>query len=455
MNMKEFDLALEILNSILDEKVSFGDALKEKFQKDAALRPLRPSVSGLVGCELRHHLLFTYIIDGIEKNLPEGQTPLTESERRYLALVMGNDFFFRHIDAKIADAAWKETLDDQSKYDRFAEFLAKSSTTADIIPESVSRSSDEYLSLRYNVPAWALKIWKHYGYGNLYKTLRKFARPEPLYVRVRSNLLSEEEALSNPDFVKTSVPGILFYKGKTPLRKNDWLKEGKIFLERPLTKSIFDEFPASEPGEVLLYNGNPDSSLEKELIERYDSTIGLNLAVPDADKKVDVKKMVKDLGLHNVNLFSCPDPLSMEAAISQKQSVVFCSPNSTGFDRVRSTPDFLLSYDKDAMDSIIEGEKNALYGCAKFVENNGLLIYMIYTISKKEGHLMVASFLQEHAEFKLESEKQHFPFEESDTAMYVAVLRRKENELPLDASLPHPGVFSAPSYAPSASLEQK
>ena len=455
MNMKEFDLALEILDSIFDEKTSFGEALRAKFQKDAALRPLRPYVSGLVGCELRHHLLFTYVIDGIEKNLPEGQTPLDEKERRYLCLVLGNDFFYRHIDAATANDSWKAILSDEAKYDRFAELLASSATTSDIIPASISRSSDEYLSLRYNVPSWALKIWKHYGYGNLYKTLRKLSRPEPIYVRVRTSVLDEAEVLANPDFVPTSVPHVLFYKGKTPLRKNDWFHEGKIYLERPLTKAIMDQFPVGEPSEILLYNSNPDSSLEKELIETYGSSIGLNIAVPDADKKVDVKKVIKEGGLHNVNLFSCPDPLSMDAAISQQQSLVFCSPDSTGFDRVRSTPDFLISYDKDRMDSILEGEKNALYGCAKFVEVDGLLVYMIYTISKKEGHLTVASFLQEHPEFKLESEKQYFPFEQTDTAMYVAVLRRGENAVSLDASVPHPGVFAAPSYSATASLEQK
>lgn len=453
--MKEFDLALEILNEILDSKVPFGEALKEKFLKDVAVRPLRSSVAGLVGCELRHHLLFTYLIDEAEKDVPEGDGRLSESERRYLALVMGNDFFYRHIDAETANNAWKESLSDSSKYERFAELLGKAATTSDIIPESVSRQTDEYLSLRYNVPSWALKIWKHYGYGNLYKTLRKLSRPEPFYLRVRTSLVSEEEVLGNPDFEATKVPHIVLYKGKTPLRRMDWFKDGKIFLERPLTKAILDEHQVAEPNEVMLYNGNPDSSLEKELIETYQSSIGINIAVPDADQKVDVKRMVKDYALHNVNLFSAPDPLSMEAAISQQQSVVFCSPNSTGFDRVRTSPDFLLQYNKDGMDAILEGEKNALYGCAKFVEVGGLLVYMIYTISKKEGHNLIAAFLQDHAEFKLESEKQHFPFEENDTAMYVAALRHQPSEIAMDKPMPHPGVFVAEAQRVSASFEQK
>jgi 16S rRNA C967 or C1407 C5-methylase (RsmB/RsmF family) len=431
--MQEFDISLEILNSILDDKVSFADALKEKFQKDVAVRPLRPFVAGLVGCELRHHLLFTYLIDEIEKNVPEGEAKLEENERRFLALTMGNDFFYRHIEADTANEAFKAMLSDQAKYDRFASFLAKSSTTSDIIPESISRSSEQYLSLRYNTPFWTIKIWKHFGYGALYKTLRKFARPENNYLRVRTSLISVEEVLKNPDFVATSVQGILLYQGKAPLRKLDIYREGKVFLERPLTKTVFEEHKVAEPSEILLYNGTGDSSLEKELIETYGGAIGLNLGTPDVEKKMDVSKMIKDLGLHNVNFYSA-EPLSMEAAISKKQDVVFCVPESTNFDRVRSTPDFLLNFDKGKMDGILENETNALYGCAKFVEVNGVLVYMVYTISKKEGPSKVYSFLRDHSDFKLESEKQHFPYEESDTALYVAVLRRVPSQIAIEGS---------------------
>ena len=434
--MQEFDISLEILSEILDQNVLFNDALKNKFQKDIAIRPLRPLVAGLVGCELRHHLLFTYLIDGVEKNLPEGQEPLSETERRFLALVLGNNLFFRHLDAEKADEAWKSALSSPEKYDRFLPLLTRSGSVNDLIPESIARSSEQYLSLRYNAPSWALKIWKHFGYGNLYKTLRAFSTHEPLYLRVRTTLISEEEVLANPDFAATSVSGILLYKGKTPLRKLDLYKEGKIYLERPLTKKILDEHKVHEPSEILLYNGNADASLEKELLESYGSAIGLNLATPDVDSKIEITKSIKDMGLHNVNFFSAPDPLSMDASISKKQNLVICAPDSTNFDQIRSTPDFLLRFQRERMDGLLEGEKNALQGCAKYVEKDGLLIYMVYTLSWKESHVAIANFLRDNPEFKLEGDTQFFPYQEDGSALYVALLRHgngeAENALPPD-----------------------
>lgn len=448
--MQEFDISLEILSAILDDGIAFNDALKNKFQKDIAIRPLRPFVAGLVGCELRHHLLFRFLIKDVEKDVSE-ENKLTENEVRFLTLVLGNDFFYRHIDAEKANEAWKASLSDENKYERFIPLLGKAGSTNDLIPESISRSSENYLSLRYNTPSWTLKIWRHFGYGNLYKCLRSFARPETFYLRVRTSLISEDEVLANADFAPSPISGVVVYKGKTPLRKLDWVKEGKLYIERPLTKKILDEHKVHEPSEILLYNGNADSSLEKELLESYGSAIGLNLGTPDVDTKLEITKEIKALGLRNVNFFSA-DPLAMEASISKKQDLVICAPASTNFDAVRTSPDFLLRFPKTSMDGLLEGEKNALYGCAKYVEENGVLIYVVYTLSQKEGHATVASFLSEHAEFKLEEETQHFPYADLGTCAYVAVLRKTSVQDTVDLPSSDPALFAKAETSVSVSL---
>ena len=46
--MKELDLSVEILSAVLDG-TEFGTALKDKFQKEVEIRPLRHDVASLVG----------------------------------------------------------------------------------------------------------------------------------------------------------------------------------------------------------------------------------------------------------------------------------------------------------------------------------------------------------------------------------------------------------------------
>lgn len=418
--MRQFDLSLEILNEVLDQKKPFASALKDKFQNDVEIRPLRADVAGLVGCELRHHLLFVYLLKDIEG--------LEEKEKRVISLALANDYFYRHFAVEEIEAAAKEHVS--------AEKLALAKPLFDVIPNpeeyiptSIPRSSTQYLSLRYNTPEWVLKIFQHFGYGDCFKTLKKFSRPVLTTVRVRESEIAVEEVLKNPDFSLTAVPSILSYQGKTPLRKVPAFQEGKLFLERPLTKALIDEHHIEEPSEILLYNGNEDSSLEKEIIENYGSTIGINLATPNTDKKLDVSKLIKAKKLKNVNFFSAPDPLSMEVSISRMQDLVIAAPDSTNFELIPTSPDYLINFDRDKMDGLFLQETNVLEGAAKYVEVGGTLIYLVYTISKKEGPTKISEFLKIHPEFTLVSQKQHFPFEDNMTAAYVAVLTKGEKEL--------------------------
>lgn len=418
--IKEFELSLDVLSDVVDNQTPFADALKSKFQSNVDIRPLRAQVAGLVGCELRHHIYFEYMTKGLEELEPK--------QRRLLCLVLANAYFYRRFDVEQTQVMLKEELGEEII--KVCEpLLELASSPENYIPSSVDRKSPLYLSLRFNVPEWTVKIISHYGGSMTYQALRKFARPASTTLRARTSVLPLATLFENADYSASNVPGIVYYKGNTPLRKIPEYKAGQLFPEKLLTKAIIDEHPITEPGEILLYNGNKDSSLERELIETYGAKLGLNIATPNTDAKPEVTRLIRDKELHNVNFFSAPDVLSMEASVSSMQRLVIVSPDSTDFDLIPTTPDFLLHFDTQKMDEIIAGEKKALEGGAKYVEEGGTLLYIVYTISKKEGHQNVSEFLKAHPEFSLVSEKQHFPQDEYETAAYVAELIKGEREL--------------------------
>src|SRR5574344_2132150 len=265
--MEELDLSLTILSDILDNDVPFNEALRKVFQADVNKRPLRSLVAGLVGCELRHHLLFSYLTASL--------TTYTEEEKRFLALAIGDLYFVKRIPEDDIKTALKTKLGDE-KFALADPLIAKENDPANFIPPELAKSSNKYLSLRYNTPEWVLKIWEHFGYGTTYKVLKKNNRPLVNSVRVRANMITPEQLMNNnPDYAKSPVANMLFYGGKTPLRKLPEYLAEQVFLEKLATKKIFDEYKVEEPSEVFLFNGNADSSTLKELIETYGSSIGL------------------------------------------------------------------------------------------------------------------------------------------------------------------------------------
>ena len=440
--IKEFEIALTILDEIIDEKQSFQEALRKKFVAEVDLRPMRANVAGLVGCALRHNIYFDFMMKDF--------AGYENRDRRLLTLCLSNAFFFRRFNDEEVLAMCKEELGEE-KLALAAPLFELASTPEKYIPESVDRHSNTFLSLRFNIPEWTVKIIAHFGTTNLYQTLRKFSRPASVYLRVRTSKLALAPLLENPDFAAAEIQGIVNYKGKVSLRKNQDYVKGLLFNEKPLTKKLIDEHLVADPDQVLLYNGNADCSLEKELIETYGAKVGLNIAVPEVDEKVEVSKMIRDLGLKNVNFFSAPDPSSMMASISTNQKLVIAAPNSTNFDLIPTAPDYLLHYDTEKMDGILAQEKAVLEGAAKYVDEGGTLLYIVYTVSRKEGRHMITDFLKSHPEFRLVSDQQHFPFEELETAAYVAELVKGEKQLAIPPAFSDLAAASAPSSIASAS----
>ena len=80
---------------------------------------------------------------------------------------------------------------------------------------------------------------------------------------------------------------------------------------------------------------------------------------------------------------------------------------------------------------------------------------MIYTISKKEGHQTIFDFMANHPEFQFVEERQYFPYEEGETALYYAVLHKDSNVAKTSAPLSEilgneqQGVYAQTSAAPA------
>ena len=428
---QEIKIAELILEDIVVNDADFSDALRKVFLKQADLRPFRPIVSGLVGCELRHHLLFNYLVNAFSDE------QLSKEEKRLLTLCMSNYYFYKRFNSEEMLAYVKDRLGDE-KFNLVSEHLFKDGGDCkNLIPEHFTKTASNYLSLRFNTPEWVLKIWFHFEHGVTYKILKKNSKQLTPSIRVRTSQISVEELLDkNQAFAKTPVDSILVYGGKEPLRKLEEFKSGKIFLEKCGTKNLLDNFSIYDPDQIFCYCGNKDDSVVLELIERFGRDVAINIGLPLVEKPENVKeeavidehlslkKFVKTGCYSNINVFNA-NPDSMNAYISKPQDFVFAVPNSTNFDLIREKPDYLLHFKKEKMDALFKQEKDVLENSASFVAEGGTLVYLIYTISKKEGENTIKDFLTNHNEFKLVKMEQRFPFDKYDTSMFYAILKKE------------------------------
>ncbi|MBP5091036.1 MAG: hypothetical protein J6328_00535 [Bacilli bacterium] len=412
--MKELDLSVEILAEIIDNGVKFNDALKAKFQNDVSIRPFRKDVAGLVGCELRHDMLFAFLLKGFA---------WSEEEKRVASLLLANNFFYKHFPADMVKNAALEKLGEE-KMAELADLLAKEGNPEAYVPENIKRGSLEYLSLRYNTPMWVLKIWEHFGYGIAYRVLRKNIRPKGVTLRVRNLPGLAESVASSAEYLPTTVEGIVSYQGKTPIRKVEFVKNGSLFEEKTAIKAILDQVKVSEPSEAFLFSDLKNDQAIKEFIESYGESIGLNVGVASLDNEhADAVRFIKEKKLRNVNLFASSAD-GFEASISRPQDLVAVFAESTDFDAIRETPDFFVHCKPEMLDALLERQKALLDGAAPFVALDGKLVYCVFTLSKKEGRNQVSEFIKTHGEFTLEKEEQIFPYDNLDVTCYYAILKK-------------------------------
>ncbi|MFA7110211.1 MAG: hypothetical protein WC160_01665 [Bacilli bacterium] len=420
--MKALEIVKNVLNQILYQDVEFQHALRQAFKDHPEDKEHSSLVSAIVGCELRHHHLFQRIVSDLGNDY-------TDEQKCLLYASLANNLFLKRIEHDEMIDYVRQAFNEEQMI-IIDKLLAFQDSPRELIPESIPVESYEYLSLRFNTPEWLVKMWqKHFGRGVTYKLMKKNNKPQLQSCRVNTLATSTKEVLDdNPEFREAPLADMVIYQGKAPIRKNTFFQSFDVFLLKMGHKELMDKVCLNNVTEAFLYSAE-DNSVIREFFLKYQKTIGLNLGVPNVDERLDISKIIRYNQLTNVNFFGA-EPTAMKAAISRPQDLVIVHPRSSDFDLIRAYPDYLLHFKRESIDELVAKQKETLENCATFVGDDGILVYLVSTINRKEGHSLIMDFLDRHRDFTLLEEKQRFPFDPLDTALFYAIMKRKVEALP-------------------------
>ena len=411
--MKDLEIAKKILLKIMVDSHPFALALRVAFKKDNVEPQTRNNVTALLGCELRHH----YLLDNlISRYVEEPDFEKTV----YLRFLLANKLFLKRFnDKELYDLTLKDIQ--KEKVDNLLLFVE---STNQIIPNDLEKDSPDFLAMRFNTPAWVIRMWqKQYGKGIVFKILKTNYHQSIPSVRVNTQYVTSEEILGKyPDFGPSTVKDVLVYQGRGSPKNYEEFKTRKLFFLKMGTKYIIDKLDLDPIKGIAIYSDVPNN-IYLDLATRFGKDLPLEVITNHTQSYFEGKKICEEDGYHHINFYNASSS-SVITCLSKKVDIFFCLPKSTMFDLLRSTPDYFLRLKQESLDEIIQGETNTLEECAERVELDGKLIYMVPTISKKESITLIGNFLFKHPEFKLVEEKQFFPFEAYDSCLYYAILEK-------------------------------
>ena len=413
--MNIFELSKSILVKVVCEDYPFALALKNAFKKNELDSVSKSNISALIGCELRHHYIFDNLITRFFAEVEFEKTV-------YLRFALANGLFLKRFPEPEIIALAEKDLPKEKIYELYN--FVKS--TNEIIPNELDKISPEYLSLRYNTPSWVIRMWqKQFGKGITYKVLKVNYRPSVSSFRIDENRVNVDEFIAkHPDFSKAPVNNMVIYQGRGSARSLPEFNDYRIYFMKMATKIVLDSLDLDPIKGIAIYTEVPNN-IYLDLLTRFKNDAKADIVVNNTSCYFETKKTLENIDSPYIYLYEA-EYTSLLTCLSRKTHTFICLPKSTTFDLLRSTPDYFLRIKQEKLDELIANQMATLEECSKFVEEGGELVYMIPTLSRKESNNVIAKFLVEHKDFVLVEERQFFPFDEYDSVLYSARLKKVE-----------------------------
>ena len=411
--MNQFEIAKTMLKKMVIEESPFALVLRQSAKKYQLDPVTKANITALLGCELRHHFIFDSLINRFLGEEIEFEKTI------YLRFYLANHLFLRRFnDKELLELAKNEI--DSKEVDTLLNFI---DSTNEIIPGELDKSSPEFLSLRYNTPAWVIRMWqKQYGKGLIFKVLKVNYRQSIASVRLTDDINIEEFLSKHPDYSAAPVSGIVLYQGRGDAKKLEEFQQNKAFFMKMATKHILDQLDLNPIKSTAVYAETPNN-IYLEILTKLGKDYPLDYAINNAHTLTETRKKASEIGYSHLYIYDS-SYTGLITCLSKKVNTFICLPKSSTLDLLRSTPDYFLRIKQEQLDQIIADEYNCLSECAKYVEDDGDLVYMIPTLSRKESNSLIANFLVNHPDFSLIEEHQFFPFESFDSCMYYARLKK-------------------------------
>jgi 16S rRNA C967 or C1407 C5-methylase (RsmB/RsmF family) len=414
-------LARDILNRIINENTPFSLALKQAFKKNEVSKEDKANISAMVGCVLRHYLVLSNVISK--------QYPALDSVGVIaLMIAFSNALFIKKLDQEDCNKEAQQYLKDEDV--KVQDFIEPYLAEKKLVPENIEVGSFEFLSYRYNTPVDIIKMWsKQFGHIAVSKALKANSKPAPVVLRIDNKKIEDEEFFNKyPEFERIEgVNGMALDKGEGKF-KNHEVSEKALATPYALAfKEMLDEGDVDLLRGLAIYTEYPNDLLI-DLLSRKESISGVEFIAGNLATASNARNFLNKNQVRGVNVYEA-QASAIITCLSKPVHTFVVMPDSSRFNLLQLLPDYFLRFDFNKLDELIANQKLALKEAAEQVEEDGYLLYLVDTLSKKESINIINEFLANNENFTLVRDKLYFPYKKYGGSYYFAALKKaKKND---------------------------
>ena len=411
--MDTYSVAFKVIRHVIDNEFDLKDSIRKETKE--ATRGETIEVSQISGIFFRNYYLISHL-SGI-LNFKKNSDEMIE-----LGLLYVNNAFRKKIDQnKMFNDFLMFIIQKKHQLKKEEIFYIK-----DVISKKrtfdffdVRKGTLRYYSLRFNKPERLIKMLsKQYGKKDGLAIIYEMSAMPQQFVSV-----NYQKSFSPTMAFKKVGDDLFEYTNPTSIRKEDSFHDGQIYLTQLGNLEALKNLNYQNSN-LTCFIGE-FNSIALDFFKKFVNKGNILNFISNNKKQVyKIFDVIKANNLNETHFYESNED-SLEAHLSIKQDLILYSPRSSNFELFRRNPEYGVYFKIDSLDEIIISIKNGLKNISKFVDVNGLLLYVVPTVDLKETRVLVSEFVDENKEnFVLEEEKMLLPNKEGNSLLYYAKIRR-------------------------------
>ncbi len=275
-----------------------------------------------------------------------------------------------------------------------------------LAPPPIELDPISHLAIKTSHPKWLVKMWlKELGpqitesilhYDNLRPKIK--LRVNPLKIN-RDELLRRLSALGIEALPSVSFDeGIAIEKGINPTSLKDY--DSGLFSIQDESSMLVSHVLSPKPREAILDACAGQGGKTTHIAELSRDQAEIVAIDTSRTRLSELKARLKRLGIKNVKIDNL-DAAGLPASLGKFDKILVDAPCSS-LGVLARRPDVKWKRKKDDIEMLAKVQRDLLASLSKVLKPGGRMVYSVCTISKKETLDVVAAFLKDHPNFRLE-----------------------------------------------------